>query len=242
MTNNNNNNSPLKNFNDVVTTFVINSILQPLSKYLEDKDIKITVEEMINVLNITKSDIPIQTYINVDNNNMAQYIRSLNSNETKPQNKETGRTRRKNKNNLTSFNTCKYVFRYAKRQGEVCGDICEPGKDYCKSCLKKAYVKQMLLENEKKINENEDTNKKSPIKTEKNNDNKKDKTELNDIELVMYSANDGLFIETNYNYIGRTLPGDIFLAEKILENDIERPLTDEEKKTANSRGISTLKT
>jgi len=213
----------ITNFSESVSRFLISSVLQPLSQNIEiSKGVKVSVDEMLQMLNIpivTKTSNPVMP----DITNIAGYIRDIGNVEAK---KSTRGRKKINKTpDPTTAKVCKYVFRGGTKRGQNCTEFCEEGFEYCNACRKRDWVKTQMAIDHGKVNQ--------PAVQEHI-------TNEPTICLVEHPSQKGYFIEQENHFVGRIYPEGVFIAEKIIDQNGERPLTEEEKVFATSRGFSTL--
>lgn len=115
---------------DNYITFVTQSILEPLSTWIEkEKNVKIPVTEMLDTLEListSQNDLPQSAKIQSTVPNVVNETKVLQRRRRKP---------------IHNGKTCLYHF---EKQNRFCGKKCVPGYDYCDQCIKKKKVREFL--------------------------------------------------------------------------------------------------
>lgn len=217
-------------FVDSVSSLLTSSVLSPLSSWLEqNKGVKLSVDEMISILNLPPSPkpsglpqtgpIPLQIPI-------PGFLK--NTGFISPSNKKSILQSRGRKKISSDPNTtpCVYIYQRNDRKGQTCGEPSEPGLQYCKNCIKKKSVQNSL---------------KVPSTTTSSslNTTSPSSTQLKEVEVIPIPDKPGFFEETTHHFILQQFQDGTLLALKVRDGNIERNLTDDEKKTANLMSIAT---
>jgi len=238
----------LTSFNEAITSFCINYILTPLSSSIEhSKGYKISVDEMINLLNINSTaSTPVPrppTINNVPTLQMPNIPNFLKGNVTTPNktNKiQQGRGRKKTIPSPPNPNAtpCPYIFQRGDRKGQMCGEPSTDSSQFCRNCLKKRGVQQVLTSGGSSTTSSQV---KAPtIPGSLSTSSSSTQPIQKELEVINIPGRQAMFKELKHGFIVRQMPDGTIIALKIEDgNGGERNLTDDEKKLANSMGIAT---
>lgn len=137
---------------------------------------------------------------------------------------------------------CIYKFQRGAKKGETCDEVVvgddQPGGDsYCKSCIKKKTVQNKITSG---------TGGKSTVQPPvvpggmvPVPDQEPSGSDSMSIDAVPLGP-DGMYRDVNNGYIIKAYPDGTLVALSIEDNGVQRPLTDDERKKAQTMGLSVV--
>jgi len=208
-----------------------------LSAWLaENKSVECTPEELCEAFNVafkapSNRGVPSGATVQTQMPNLPNYYAG--TGVTTPK-KRGGRTKKAVDMSLPQ---CEYKMSRGKSAGKRCenrvlGDDTLGADRYCKTCLGKKAVKNVLEQDETKSTVQPPVLPGSVVNVPENEEDKND-----ELSVVAIPDRDGYFRETKYGFIVQQQEDGTVFSGAIDDNGTERELTDDEKKIATSLGI-----
>ncbi len=214
----------ITNFSDGVAGYLTSQILAPLMMWLEkEKDCKVTVKEMMAALEVpTTSKMSFSSTVN-----MPVRMPDLNAMGVSQMSTSAKRPKKIDSNN-SEGTKCEYVFVRGNRKNQRCEEPCEPGQNRCKGCLKKGPGKSTTPLNPSGPPQPAQATGSVPPAVDTRSEVR--------VKPLADKANH--FLSIDYGFIIQQLPMGALVAVGMDDsNNGWRPLTDEEKKLAESLKI-----
>lgn len=213
-----------------MTEIIINEVASHLSEWLTvNKNIKVSVDEIIDSFGMVK---PTEQEISRKSENAMSVPTYFN--KSKRETKKSTRSK-----NLEGIATCKYEFTRGQSRGKICGrpvtNDSEGNSKYCKGCLRKQSVKEIIG---KSIDES-DAVKTPSLDGGSDSYEKEHEKEPEIIKAEKYKHNGLYAYHPETKFVIQTLPSEDHLVIGCdLENDGNiTPLTDQDKKLAISLSL-----
>jgi len=243
--------SNLENFQSNIQSFVISSILNPISDWLiQEKKINVSVDELIDLLKISSRPQKVaSTNVSTPAVSLTQstitgaLVTGASTTKAKPKSKPP--SKEKNAENAEKFGSCKYVFKRGELKGQECGKALKSAdSEFCEQCNKKV-TKPSASEKPSESKESESDKKVTTKKVETKpvgfTTPIAKKAEKLKVELREAGGQPNTYIDIQTNIVvKKVLDGEksIYVAVGVQEENGFRTLTEEEKKDAVKRGFA----
>lgn len=230
-------------FSSSITDFYVNHVSTHLCDWLKtNKGIECTQEELCDAFGIeytprsNMAGLPQAASMGTQMPNLPGYYHGTGASPSR-----RGGGRKKNPPDPNAPK-CVYQFQRGNRQGQVCGEPVsqsgEPGSnEYCKGCLKKKTVQSRI-----KSGSADKSVVRPPVlpggmvAVQDQEKASEEKT----IDAVPLDGHSDLFKDLEHHFILKKLEDDSLIAIGVEENGNHRPLTADEKTTAQSLGLSIM--
>jgi hypothetical protein len=256
----------LKNvFSTTITDFFVNQVASQLSEWLQNnKDVDVTAEELCSAFGLTytprtnMAGLPQSASMPTQMPNLPGYFQGTGASPAaegksgKGSGRGGGGGRKKAAPADPNGPKCIYSFQRGNKKGGVCGDaVAGPGTpggdEYCKNCLKKKTVQTRVTTGSGgrstvqppvvpngmvSVNDDDDEDEDGDVNTGTDNT----------INVVPIQGSSNMFKELNHGFILRQEHDGTVVALAVEENGVQRNLTADEKKTAQSLGLSFVDT
>ena len=212
------------NFTEHVGSFVEMCILPHIIEWYKiHRNVQATSSELMSALNIP---IVKQTQIQVGMPNLPNFIASKT-----PTKKGSTRLNKKKGMNIPDPNCvpCIYVFQRGDKKDQPCGLPSVENTSYCKDCIKKKSVRDQLNKTGVTVDNSSKgfgTTFVAPQHAQR------------ELSVIPIPNRPGFYEEQEFHFIVEQLSDHTIVALSVKEGKNERPLTEQEKEIAKSRGMA----
>lgn len=218
-------------FQNTICEYVDLNILNPIINFLaKEKNTQVTIEELRTVLQLPVttpspmrvSGVPQAGVVPVQAPSLNNFMAM------------TGKASARKKDKMPHNGpTCTYKFKRGDKKGQVCGEPCVEGSEFCKHCIKNktATGNTATAKETTPMVPTMDTK----AVSKPNND-----STSGELSVVPYKNQSGFFKTVQHGFIVKQMDGNQIVATGVEENGKVRPLNDNEKKIAYDIGIAIL--
>ena len=212
------------NFTEHVGSFVEICILPHIIEwYKQNKGAHATSSELMSALTIP---IVKQTQVQTGMQNLPNFIASKT-----PIKKGSTRLNKKKNMNIPDPNCvpCIYVFQRGDKKDQPCGMSSVENTSYCKDCIKKKSVRDQLNKTGVTVDNSSKgfgTTFVAPQHAQR------------ELSVIPIPNRPGFYEEQEFHFIVEQLSDHTIVALSVKEGKSERPLTEQEKEIAKSRGMA----
>lgn len=228
-------------FSTTVTDFFVSQVAEHLSEWLKtNKSVELSAEELCEAFEVpftprsTMAGLPQSAAMATQMPNIPGYFSGTGAS---PAGKRGGRKKAPADPNAP---TCVYTFQRGNKKGQTCGEVVagngSPGADeYCKSCLKKKTVQNRISSgSDGRSTVQPPVVPGGMVPVAEQPKASKDKG----LDVLPIPGHDDMYKEVNNSFILKRYSDNSVVALAVEENGVQRPLTSDEKKTAQILGLS----
>lgn len=231
-----NNMNTINAFTNGVNSLCINVILGPLSEWLkETHKIEVSVNELTNILDLPfKNNFQIGT-APLQFPNLPPFLGGTVPSQKEPRQRKVAPVALSPQGDAR---TCQYIFQRGQKKGEMCGEMCIDGSNFCKRCItKKGAGPEDVPSEPKKKTENKKVQKEElPAKEE-------EPDELLAEPFPIPNYPDAVKLSTGFVVKiqeGTDEEDEYYIVLGFAEDDIFREMTELEKRQAISMGFAVI--
>lgn len=232
--------TPLSNFSQSVSSLLVNEVLTPLATWLaKEKNLTVTVDEMMGVLNIpSQAKAPAPAPIQMPNlpNFLSGSGAGAGSGATATTGTAGGSGRKKASGAPYNGPTCQYVFVRGAKKHQTCGEPCIEGSNFCRACAKKKSAGGPGTgSGAGPAATTGSAQGFAPVPSQAPEASAGDETA--GLQVMALPNRPGFYRSVKEGFIIQQQPDGAIVATAIDVNGVVRPLNDEEKRKAATLGI-----
>ena len=228
--------TPLSNFSQSVSSLLVNEVLAHLVAWLaKEKNLTVTVDEMMGVLNIpSQAKMPAPAPIQMPN--LPNFLAGPGA-TTAPAGTAGGSGRKKASASGAPYNgpTCQYVFVRGAKKHQTCGEPCIEGSNFCRACAKKKSAGGPGTGGSGGGATTAPTQGFAPAPSHAPEAPTGDETA--GLQVMALPNRPGFYRTVKEGFIIQQQPDGAIVATAIDVNGVIRPLNEEEKRKASTLGI-----